>query len=307
MTGVCLAVAVLAWVPAGGVPRSECFPVDELSPAMQDRAERLLLKVLDNEGLYTVVTGLKPVSEGFWSARFDAAEPDLTRVEEVREALKAIRCGDAIYADVLVFRNAFDGKRYASAYVVNRPALRRLIERDRRFWAARGVTPNSHPAEVMMAAEYADEPTRFRGLGYLFGYPRHAVDFFVEAAGSQKEDGKLVPRDFVNVPTFELSRGRFVYAVPKGHEETAADRAIRKSAGAVLAAYMERRSHYIGDGKAGPASLLRDWYAAGTDRCHPANAVPSAFKPPAKPPAPDRVPVLDPRAIRTCRPTSSTS
>lgn len=264
VTGFGLLALVLAQPPAElAVPRV---------PAA-DRAETdaLVLAMLDGEGLYTAAGGLKPVSEGFWQTRFDAARPDLAAVERVRRALAAARLGDTLYADVWVYRAVHDGKRFATAYVAHRPAVRRLVEADPGFWAGLGVTPSSHPAEVVLAAEGAPPLVRFRALGDLFGYPRHAVGFFVAAAFAQELwGGRLVPRDFVHLPTFAAERGRFVYAVPKGHAPNAADLALRRAAEPVLAAYRQRRGRYVGAGKPGAAALLRDWYLDGFALAEPA-------------------------------------
>jgi hypothetical protein len=234
------------------------------APPAVPTPDGLVLRMLDGEGLYTVGGGLKPVSEGFWQTRFAAAAPDLSAVEQARRALAAARLGDTLYADVLVFRRAFGGKKFAAAYVAHRPALRRLIASDPPFWAGLGVTPSSHPAEVMPAAEGAPDLTRARALGDLFGYPRHAVRFFVAATFTQGYFGtKLVPRDFVHLPTFGGEKGRFVYAVPKGHRLNEADDRLRAAAAPILAEYRRRRVEAVGDGKPGAAALLRDWHADG--------------------------------------------
>ena len=68
------------------------------------------------------------------------------------------------------------------------------------------------------------------------------------------------PRDFMNVPSFADAEGTFSWAGPKGHVETDEDRAIKTRAAAILDAHKARRSRYIGPGKPGAFSLLRDWY-----------------------------------------------
>jgi hypothetical protein len=276
---------------AGGVPRAQCFPVEELPPALRVRAEAVLLDALDREALFTLVGGVKPVSEGFWSVKWKAEAGSPDELDEARRVLKTFRCGDAVYADMLVFRAALDKSRLAHAYVVNVPALRAKVREEPAFWLRLGVTPHSHPAAVMPLIEAAEPLDRFRGFGCAFGYPRHAVDFFVAAAAEEKRTGVFVKRDFVHLPTFGSDKGRFVWAVPKGQPETDADRAVRAAAAPVLAAYRQRRAYYVGDGRPGVVELLRDWFDDGTGRCDPANASPEPFVPPAAvprecPPAP---------------------
>ncbi len=296
-----LVLVLLCWAAtapaagAGGVPRAQCFPVEELPPALRARAEAALLDALDREALFTLVGGLKPVSEGFWSVKWkaDAGSPD--PLDEAQQVLRAFRCGDAVYADMLVFREPVGKARLAHAYVVNALALRAKVREEPGFWLRLGVTPHSHPAAVMPAAEAAAAADRFRAFGYAFGYPRHAVDFYVAAAEEEKRTGVVVKRDFVNLPTFGSDRGRFVWAVPKGQAETEADRAVRAAAAPVLEAYRQRRAYYVGAGRPGVVELLRDWYDDGTGLCDPANASPEAFVPPPAtgrvcPPQPQRHP-----------------
>jgi hypothetical protein len=270
-----------AAAPAGGVPRAQCFPVEELPPDLRAKAERVLLDALDREALFTVVGGVKPVSEGFWTLKWDAGGGSPEAVDEARRVLATFRCGDALAADLLVFKAPPGKGRVAHAFVANAAALRAKVGEDPRFWLRLGVTASSHPSAVMTAVEHADPADRFRGFGYAFGYPRHAVDFFVAAAESEKKTGEFVKRDFVNLPTFAGEKGRFVWAVPKGHEENAADRAVRAAAAPVLEAYRQRRAHYVGEGKPGVVALLRDWFDDGTGRCDPANASLAPFVPPA--------------------------
>lgn len=277
------ALAILAVGPAvraGGVPRKQCFPVEELPPPLRAEAERVLLEALDREALFTLVGGLKPVSEGFWSAQWEDAAGDGGRVDETRRVLRALRCGDAIHCDVLVFAATADGKRTAHAYAANAASVRAKIAEDSPFWLRLGITPHSHPAAVLPTADRAAPSDRFRGFGYAFGYPRYAVDFFVAAAESEERTGRFVPRDFVNVPTFTADRRRFIWAVPEGHREVEEDRAVRAAAAAILAAYRQRRAHYIGAGKPGVVALMRDWYDDGTGMCDPANASFAPFVPP---------------------------
>jgi hypothetical protein len=61
--------------------RAECFPFEKMPADQRGRAEELLLKTLDGEGLYTIVGNIKPMSSGFQTfqvtarlPRFEAAE-----------------------------------------------------------------------------------------------------------------------------------------------------------------------------------------------------------------------------------------
>lgn len=262
----------MAAVAPIGVPRAECFPVERLRPDLRKRAEDILLKAMDSEALYTLVGGVKPMSSGFVSVTFDTARPYYSRVEHLRQMLAVLRCGEEIAANLHHYAIVRDGKVSLDGVVFNRAALAALIDREQAFFAQWGLTPGADPLEVLMAVEYGKASARFRGYGYLYGYPRHAVDFFVAASESESRDGKFVARDFLNLPTVTRDAGRFVYAVPKGHTPNAADIALRERCAPILAEYRKRRARYITPEKNGIVALLRDWYDDGTGRCSPRNA-----------------------------------
>lgn len=269
---------------AKGAPRSQCFPTETLSPALRAKSEELLLKALDAEALYTLVGGLKPMSSGIASFNISVRQPELTDVEETRRALAAWRCGEELFADVRHFAKLHEDSkthepmRAAEAVVLNLPALSATLSTYRDFFAPYGLTPNAHPMEVLMAIEYSEPGPRWRGYGYLFGFPRYAVDFFVGAGESEQRTGKFVERDFLSIPSFSAEKHHFVWAVPKGYSEQEEDQVMRARAAEILAAYRERRGRFIGAGKPGVIELLRDWFDDGAGSCRPSNAL----KPKAK-------------------------
>jgi hypothetical protein len=165
-----------------------------------------------------------------------------------------------------------------------------VISRHQPFFARLGLTPNADPMEVLMAVEYIDTADRLRGYGLLYGYPEQAVEFFVANtpipqtrsadpnAAVTVAPVKTSPRKFVSIPTFGRETGAFVYAVAADHAEDEADRDLRERAMPILDSYRRRRSLYIGEGKAGAAALLRDWFCRGEYDCRPSNA---SLDPPA--------------------------
>jgi cytochrome c peroxidase len=256
-----------------GVPSAQCFPVEQLSAEDRAKADALFLRILDGEGLYTVAGGVKPMSSGFLRFALDAANPDPARLNEDRRLLQSFRCGEEVFATVQHFQQSYEnpktGRRERSyeGVVFAREALRRRITALSSFFAPLGLGTESHPMEVLMALEYSPKGPRWRGLGLLYGYPPAAVDFFVDAGLSQEKDGKFVERDFLSFPTFERADRGVVYAVPKGHAETAEDREFRARLGRILAEYRARRERFIGEGKPGAAALLRDWYCGSGGDC----------------------------------------
>lgn len=259
--------ALVVWAAATlavcQVPKSECFPLETLPRELQPQAERLLLKALDTEALYTIVGGMKPISSGWFSARFDVDRPDLAEIDRVRQITRAFRNGDEIVAGVQPFWRVFEGRRFVDGVFFHRPSVSEAIRRNAGYFAFYGISPASHPVEAVMAFEVDSTARRNRGYGYLFGYPKHAVDFFVESEESRRHSGKFVERDFLSIPVFEAPTSRFVYAVPKGHVPTAEDRALKERAAPILAYYQHLRPRFIGEGKPGVVALLREWFHDG--------------------------------------------
>lgn len=267
-----LVLALVLWPQAAaarGVPREQCFPFERLAPAVRADAEALLLKALDTEALYTIVGGLKPLSSGFASFDIDVRAPDWQAVDRARQALAQWRCGEALTAGVLAFARTYEGKRPLQAFVANAPRVAALVAERRAFFGALGVSPSSPPTEVVLAVEHADEATRFRGYGWLFGYPDAAVDFFVGAWLFQQYTGWLVPRDFRSVPTFARETNAFVWAVAKGQDDTEAARRIEAAAVPVVEAYRRRRARYLAPGGRGVLALVRDWFCDAKGACDP--------------------------------------
>lgn len=196
----------------------------------------------------------------------------LTRIEETRKFLALWRCGEnSFFAEVQHFAKPFEGVRHSEAVVFNATALRAMLAERATFFSRWAITPSSHPLQVLFAVENDDSGSRFGGYGYLFGYPNHAVNFFVTAAGEEEFTGKFVERDFYSVPTFARPTNGFVWAVPKGHVEIEADRAIKAKADRILSQYKVRRAQYIGPGTKGVVNLLRDWLCESNSKCSTAS------------------------------------
>lgn len=261
-----LPAAVLLLIAGQPVPRQSCFPIELLPREERAEAEELFLKVLDSEALYTVAGGLKPMSSGFVSFRLPASSLDAEKIDRARRHLGLFRCGEELSATVQHFVRLYPGKdskameRSFEGAVFHHGGLRRAIREHKTFFYPEGLTEHSNPMEVLMTIDFIEGPARLRGLGYLFGYPNHAVDFFTSASKEQALTGKFVERDFVSHPTFARAERGVVYAVPKGHVERDEDRAFRAELTKVFEDYKKRRERFIGEGKPGLVALLRDWF-----------------------------------------------
>ncbi|MEM8874215.1 MAG: hypothetical protein AAGD32_08130 [Planctomycetota bacterium] len=240
---MCLFIAFVlggCTVPPPGIANTDGTTLD--APAIDTLS--LLREAADHEALFTLAGGLKPMSSGIWRGTFLVDDPDLSEVREVRAALAPLR-NDVWYADVQVYDEPYDGERFADAYVVHRAALAGMIERYESFWSPWGITPDTHPAEVVAVVDRMPKADRWRGYGYLFGYPADAVDFFVEAGIAADQGGDVGPgkdRRFIHIRTYAEAQGRFTYAVPLEHVLTDADKALADQARWILEAYTQRRT-----------------------------------------------------------------
>jgi len=254
-----------------------CFPVEQLNSPDRALADSLMQDAVNHQALYTLVGTLKPMStltqKRFALARPDSAEAGVREAmvgEAARAAYKdadrlqrvadALSCG-GIQTIVVPFKATRNGQRTVQALLVDRHAFKSALSRDGPFWGQWAFTPNADPATVITTVEYEASLDRFRGYGYLFGYPEHAVTFFVEAARTGEENDTFVERDFVHIPTAEAETGRFTYAVPEGYTSAEPDSTIRRRATAILEAYRERRAAHMKEyGTLQPIELLREWY-----------------------------------------------
>ena len=216
-------------------------PIDQLT---------LLREAADTEALYTLAGGLKPMSSGFWRCTFEADDPDQVELERVREMLRVL-CNDVWYADIQIFEKIHDGERNAHAFVVHQNALAGMIDRHESFWSEWNITPETHPTELVEIVDRMPRADRWRGYGYLYGYPDEAVDFFVEAgvaADDGREMGPGKDRQFMQIPTYAAETGHFTYAVPLEHVPTPTDQALAEGAARILDAYEERRPRMLDAG-----------------------------------------------------------
>jgi hypothetical protein len=256
------------------IPRATFLPIESLTAESKKLSEELLLAALDSEALYTIVGQIKPVSEGFWGTYFPMEFADLSEIEKVREAVKPWSKGGCFAADVLIYEKQQFGRRYASLYLAHAPTLQTVMSKQAKFFNRFGPACDLPVHQVMMTIERSTSPEeRWRGFGFVFGYPEYAIDFFVGAGLHQRETGEFIERDFRHIPTFGSKQGRFVYAVPKTSPLRSEDTDLLKRAEPILTEYRRRRAQYIGDGKSGPVELLRDWFDDGSGNCHPNHVI----------------------------------
>jgi hypothetical protein len=264
-----------------GEQRIEVFPgYEQLSATDRDRADSLIAFALDHEALYSLMADLKPISSIGFSLSFplgkdstqqdgqhdvvnvsaDSVQTLIRDLESWYRVVDALSFGDYQFM-LLPFRQVWDGKRNMQVLLCRADLIDDLLEEQAPFFAQWGFVPGTDPAVLLTAIEFEDKHDRFRSYGYLFGYPRHAVDFFVEASLEQEETGEFVSRDFFQIPVYAGEKGYFTYAVPKDYETGSRDSLIYNSAQKVLEEYRELRPQYLDkQGNLEAIELYRDWW-----------------------------------------------
>ncbi|EIM74105.1 putative lipoprotein [Nitritalea halalkaliphila LW7] len=217
-------------------------------------ADSLAKQTLQNEGLFTVFGGVKPISTvQHISFAIDTLTGKLLDEEEAAARMRAIQDSFRFLADeqvgfvLIPFRAVYGKSRGFELLVFHRQALENRIAAQRDFFLKRGVFPDSPAEQLLTLYEFEEKFDRFRAYGYFFGYPDAAVDFFVEAARHQEETGDFVTRDFFQIPVASAKEGHFVYAIPKDSEPSAEDLALRARAAQLLSRYEEVRDSRVSE------------------------------------------------------------
>lgn len=238
------------------LPRQQ---IARLTQVEKSLADSLLAYALDHEALYTLADTLKPMSSVRLLRLVVAKDSDhvegqatvvtddslLRLAETYHRVCKALSKGDWLFLTT-PFERTENKTRNLEVYVIRRSVFSGTMQRHASFFGQWGFTPSTDPATVVNVVEYERKLDRYRGYGHLFGYPDHAVDFFVEAARIQDIDSshRLVARDFQAIPVFAADRGYFTYAVPKGHRVNLQDSLIHAKAMWTLDLYRRIRSRY---------------------------------------------------------------
>jgi hypothetical protein len=231
---------------------------------------------LDREALFTILGDVKPMSSVI-SFYYPIANDDSTRrtradivdrathghyldeIRAVQRLMNGLELPDLRFI-VVPYQNAQDDKRILQVSAVRISLLDSLLQKQEGFFGQFGLVPGADPNVVASVIENAGVYERYRGYGYLFGYPDHAVDFFVEASLALNTSGDFVERRFFNMPS-HAGQGYFVYANPADYAPTSVDSTIYYRAEALLSRYEDLRSQYLNaDSTVQAYRLLQDFY-----------------------------------------------
>jgi hypothetical protein len=241
--------------------RNEVFPIETLPKEHQEEAKEMLQKMFESEALMTLVGDLKPMSSGSWmTLRIDVSDAPAKRIEDLLKIASVLRVGNDIETVFAPFTRVYEGKRFIEGFVFRRSNFRKVVTQYPKEFGYFGITPSMPFASTLGLIDGETTPERSRAYGLLFGYPKHAVDFFVEAETKQRETKEFVKRDFWTVPVYADKSNRFVYAIPKDAKPNEIDLKIKDHVTKVVAEFTKRRAKYDKNGKVDILNLARDWY-----------------------------------------------
>lgn len=199
------------------------------------QADSLLTYALDHEALYTISDTLKPISS-VKLFRLPLLSKDMVVQQKAIDSLRKLYSliNKLNTKELQFILNPFernDGEyKNLELYVVRNSTMSKVLQQYDSFYGRLGVSENTSPATVLSVTEFENKYDRWRSYGYLFGYPAHAVDFFVEAGKIQDSIGQFVQRNFFAIPVFAGATGYFTYAIPKTYQPTQIDSALYQKA-----------------------------------------------------------------------------
>lgn len=264
----------------GITSKTAFWNLSHLSESELQMANELLNYGLEHEALYTLLDTLKPMSSiGFplsypiakasemkdgdafvLDLQSDSTQMALSELRKWNRVLKSLS-NEQLSFHLIPFKFTYEGKRNLQILVCRRDILEKLLSQRAEFFGQWGFTANSEPATVLTALEYESRNDRYRAYGYLFGYPMHAVDFFVEASISEEETGDFVKRDFFSMPVAVGKTGYFTYAIPKGYTPDHRDSSIYFGASSTLYNYQSKKSNYSSsEGQLDAIRLISDYW-----------------------------------------------
>lgn len=175
---------------------------------------------LQREAIYTIYSPIKPMSTiGDYRVdyKLKQSDPKFKAQLDTIALLKSIVDNskfETIEFQIYPFNSTWDSVQTYHFCVLRKDLVFKLLEDKKEFFSSLSINQNTDYKNMLIKIENANMPERYRALGYLFGYPDYAVDFFVEAFIKGKESGEFVPRQFFQIPTLKSKTGHFVYALP---------------------------------------------------------------------------------------------
>lgn len=232
----------------------------EMNTSEKQLADSIIAYALDHEAIFTLIDTLKPMSSvqfyqvPVFSTNQQQKDSAVLAISNIQSVINQLSVGD--YQFILnPFERADSIYRNMEIYVFRKSRLQSILNSHAAFYNKWGITSTANPATVLAITEYEHKYDRWRSYGYLFGYPDHAVDFFVAAGKCQDSTKEFVNRDFFAIPVYAGEKGHFTYAVPKGYQTDTQDSTIYFKAITTLAKYKKAREINYNKRKSGSIKL----------------------------------------------------
>ena len=256
--------------------------VDLNDTTMTDQEKLLVDSIiqfgLDNEALFTLMGDIKPLSS-LTSYSYPIANTDTTKaisgdfltrekdgkyldkMYRIQQAVNKIDLPDLEFV-VVPYIKPSRGKRIVQVSVIRKSSLDKKLKEKENFYGQLGLVPGIDPGVALAIIETSSDFERWRGYGYLFGYPDHAVDFFNVSSDVSKKTGNQLERNFFRIPTYNPKHSNFTYEYAKDHVPTAdVDSVLYYRSAEVLETYKRLRDKYTNaNGSVRAYELLKDYY-----------------------------------------------
>lgn len=251
---------------------------DQLSESERRLVDSILQYGLDNEALFTLLGNIKPMSS-LTMYTFPIANTDSTkiisgdvlnrekhgiyldRIRTIQQAVNKLNIPDLKFV-MIPYLSSQKNRRIIQLSVIRISSLDKLLKDKENFYGQFGLVPGTDPVVVATAIEGNDKFARWRGYGYLFGYPDYAVDFYTYSSLEAEKTGKIVDRNFFRIPSYNSKYSNFAYAYPKDYKPTAdVDSVLYYKAADIMKEYRNIRNNYLNaDSTVRAYDLLKDYY-----------------------------------------------
>jgi hypothetical protein len=241
--------AAVAFAQPALIKQAECFAFEKIeNPETKKTANAILMEALDSEALFTIASGMKPVSLGFWYA-FGTSE---SRVAEWKSALPLLNCGEDLEWWIAPVGPTYRGKRFVHLQVARRSAVLRVMSEHPEFFGRLKIDQTMSTARILSMIDNARSEDVFRGFGLLLGSPEAAVRYG-ETQRALQSEGLRLPQGSLTLPTGGGRPFAWSWQRPIGAESSPWEKQREERAKAILEEYKKRK-------RASANELLREWF-----------------------------------------------
>ncbi len=258
-----------------------CYSQDnvpsEFSAKMVTRKEfkkiqRIYGELLDNVGLYTILGDFKPASYMFLNSytKYESiTKRNDKRVTKKTNELRSIlekMTNKELHFTLYNPQQAYTVKgedttrfwRIPPVLVMNKSLVRKVIKEDKDFFNSISISENSNMdsiAKNVFIDRTCDYKLNVRAQGLLFGYPKYAIEFFVN---TDYQIGAIKDRKPVKIPVYDKNSS-FIYVIPIQQQLSNEDSLLINNASKFLKKYKGIRKKYINFFKYKPYKLYTEW------------------------------------------------